>query len=122
MAHNTFKLIIDRYPNTAYAKESYYKIIYLEDSLAAKEMNVAKTYTSLKKYIASLKRYKNIVNQYQTSSYVAESLYRMVEIYLILGIKEEAVINARVLGHNYPDSKWYKFSYKLIEDNKEFMN
>ena len=77
MAYSTFNLIIDRYPETAYAKEAYYKIIFLEDSLAAKEMNVAKTYTSLKKYIASLKKYKNIVNQYQTSSYVAESLYRM---------------------------------------------
>ena len=122
MAYNTFNLILDRYPDTPYAKEAYYKIIFLEDSLAAKEMNVAKTYTSLKKYIASLKRYKNIVNQYQTSSFVAEALYRIVEIYLILGVKEEAVINARVLGYNYPGSKWYKFSYKLFEDNKEFMN
>ena len=116
MAYTTFNLILDRYPNSIYAKEAYYKIIFLEDSLAAKEMNVAKTYSSLKKYIAAIKRYKNIINDYQTSSYVPEALYRMIEIYLILGIKEEAIINARVLGYNFPDSKWYKYGYKLIKN------
>ena len=122
MAHTTFNLIIDRYPTSLYARDAYYKITFLEDSLAAKEINVAKTYSSLKKYIAALKRYKTVVNKYQTSSYVPEALYRMVEIYIILGIKEEAVINARVLGYNFPNSKWYKFGYDLIKDNKKYMN
>ncbi len=115
-AHQTFKLILDRYPETSYAKDAYYKTIFLEDILAAKELNVAKTYLSLKKYIAAIKRFKNIVNNYQTSSFVPESLHRLVEIYLILGVNEEAIINARVLGYNFPDSKWYKYSYKLLKD------
>ena len=117
-AYQTFKLILDRYPETSYAKDSYYKIIFLEDILAAKELNVAKTYLELKKYIAAIKRYKNIVNNYQTSSFVPESLHRLVEIYLILGVQEEAILSARVLGHNFPDSKWYKYSYKLLKENK----
>ena len=115
-AHQTFKLILDRYPNTTYAKDAYYKIIFLEDILAAKELNVAKTYLSLKKYIAAIKRFKNIVNSYQTSSFVPESLHRLVEVYLILGVNEEAIVNARVLGYNFPNSKWYKYSYKLLKD------
>ena len=115
-AHQIFKLILDRYPNTTYAKDSYYKIIFLEDILAAKELNVAKTYLSLKKYIAAIKRFKNIVNSYQTSSFVPESLHRLVEVYLILGVNEEAIVNARVLGYNFPNSKWYKYSYKLLKD------
>ena len=115
-AHQIFKLILDRYPNTTYAKDSYYKIIFLEDILAAKELNVAKTYLSLKKYIAAIKRFRNIVNSYQTSSFVPESLHRLVEVYLILGVNEEALVNARVLGYNFPNSKWYKYSYKLLKD------
>ena len=76
------------------------------------------TYFSLKKYIAATKRFKRIINSYQTTTYVPEALHRLVEIYLILGIKEEAIVNARVLGYNYPDSKWYKLSYKLLKKNK----
>ncbi len=117
-AYQTFKLILDRYPDTAYAKDSYYKLIFLEDIMAAKEMNIAKTYFSLKKYIAAAKRFKNIVNNYQTTSFVPEALHRLVEVYLILGVTEEALLNARVLGHNFPDSKWYKYSYKLLEEKK----
>ena len=120
-AYQTFKIIIDRYPNTTYAKDAYYKIIFLEDVLAAKEINVGKTYLSLKKYIAALKRFKNVVNNYQTTSYVPEALHRLVEIYLILGVNNEALINARVLGHNFPDSKWYKYTYKLLK-NKKLIN
>ena len=114
-AYQTFKIIIDRYPSTKYAKDAYYKIIFLEDVLAAKEINVGKTYLSLKKYISAMKRFKNIVNNYQTTSFVPEALHRLVEIYIILGVNEEALINARVLGHNFPNSKWYKYSYKLLK-------
>ena len=102
-------------------KDSFYKIIFIENIMAAKELNVAKTYFSLKKYIAAIKRFKNIVNNYQTSSFVPESLHRLVEIYLILGVNEEAIINARVLGYNFPESKWYKYSYRLLKD-KNLLN
>tara|TARA_B100000029_G_scaffold507208_1_gene591365 strand:+ start:121 stop:909 length:789 start_codon:yes stop_codon:yes gene_type:complete len=117
-AYQTFSLILDRYPNTSYAKDAYYKIVFLENILAAKELSVGKTYLSLKKYIAAIKRFKYIVNNYQTTSYVPEALHRLVEIYLILGVNEEALLNARVLGHNFPDSKWYNYSYKLLKENK----
>ena len=117
MAYDSFRLILDRYPNTDYAKEAYYKLIYLENHIAARELRVGLTYLSLKKHIAALKRFKNIVNNYQTSIYVPEALHRMVEVYIALGIKEEAIINSRVLGYNFPKSKWYKFSYKLLTDN-----
>ena len=116
-ALDIFKLIMDRYPNSNYAKDAYFKIIYLENNLAAKELDVAMTYFSLKKYIASTKRFKRIINDYQTTTYVPEALHRLVEVYLILGVKEEAIVNARVLGYNFPNSKWYKLSYKLLKKN-----
>jgi len=118
VALQTFKLILDRYPNTDYAKDAYFKSIYLENNLAAKELDVAMTYISLKKYISSIKRLKYIVNNYQTTSYVPEALHRLVEVYLILGIKDEAIVNAMVLGYNFPSSQWYKLTYNLLKKNK----
>lgn len=115
-----FKLISDRYPKTNYAKDAYFKIIYLENKLAAKEIDIGMTYLGLKKYISALKRFKFVVNNYQTTNYTPEALHRLVEIYLILGLKEEALVNARVLGYNYPSSTWYKLSYNLLKKKKVF--
>ena len=78
------------------------------------------TYLGLKKYIAALKRFKFVVNNYQTTNYTPEALHRLVEIYLILGVKDEALVNARVLGYNFPDSTWYKLSYNLLKKKKVF--
>ena len=117
-AYQIFQLIMDRYPETSYAKDAYYKLIFLDDFLAAKEMNVGKSYLKLKKYISAIKRFKNIVNNYQTTNFVPEALHRLVEVYLILGVNQEALINARVLGYNFPDSKWYSYSYRLLKEKK----
>ena len=115
-----FKLILDRYPKSNYAKDAYFKIIFLENKLAAKEIDIGMVYLGLKKYISALKRFKSVVNNYQTTDYTPEALHRLVEIYLILGVKEEALVNARVLGHNFPDSTWYKLSYNLLKKKKIF--
>ena len=115
-----FKLILDRYPESNYAKDAYFKIIFLENLLAAKEIDIAMTYLRLKKYVAALKRFKNVVNNFQTSNFTPEALHRLVEIYLILGVKEEALVNARVLGYNFPDSAWYRLSYDLLKKKKAF--
>ena len=115
-----FKLILDRYPKTNYAKDAYFKIIYLENKLAAKEIDIGMTYLTLKKYISALKRFKYVVNNYQTTDYTPEALHRLVEIYIILGLKEEALVNARVLGYNFPSSTWYKLSYNLLKKKKVF--
>ncbi|RPH06498.1 MAG: outer membrane protein assembly factor BamD [Alphaproteobacteria bacterium TMED194] len=115
-----FKLILDRYPKSNYAKDAYFKIIFLENKLAAKEIYIGMTYLGLKKYVSALKRFKFVVNNYQTTNYTPEALHRLVEIYLILGVKEEALVNARVLGYNFPDSTWYKLSYNLLKKKKVF--
>ena len=112
-----FKLILDRYPKSNYAKDAYFKIIFLENKLAAKQIDIGMTYLGLKKYISALKRFKSVVNNYQTTNYTPEALHRLVEIYLILGVKDEALVNARVLGYNFPDSTWYKLSYNLLKKN-----
>lgn len=115
-----FNLILDRYPETNYAKDAYFKIVYLENQLAAKEFDIGMTYLGLKKYVSALKRFKYLVNNYQTTNYTPQALHRLVEIYLILGIKEEALVNARVLGYNFPNSRWYKLTYNLLKRKKIF--
>ena len=96
------------------------RIDSLENRLAEKEIDIGMTYLRLKKYISALKRFKFVVNNYQTTNYTPEALHRLVEIYLILGVKDEALVNARVLGYNFPDSTWYKLSYNLLKKKKVF--
>ena len=117
---DVFRLILDRYPKSNYAKDAHFKVIFLENKLAAKEIDIGMTYLGLKKYISALKRFKFVVNNYQTTNYTPEALHRLVEIYLILGVKDEALVNARVLGYNFPDSTWYKLSYNLLKKKKVF--
>lgn len=114
LALNAFTEVLKRFPETSYAKDAKVKIDLLQDSLAAKEMMVARDYLDTKAYIAALNRFQKVVSDYQTTSQVPEALHRMAEIYLLLGMKEQAQKAAAVLGHNYPGSPWYADSYYLL--------
>lgn len=114
-----FQLILDRYPNTDYALDAEFKIGLLNDILASKEMYVAKYYFERKKWIPSINRYREVVDNYETTIYTEEALHRLVEIYYILGLKEESKKYAKVLGYNYQSSRWYERSYALFDKNYE---
>ena len=109
-----FNQIINRFPNSDYSKDSQQKKILINENIAAKHMNVANYYLNSKKYIAAMNRYKLVVENYSSSKFVPEALYRLVEIYYSLGLLEDAIKTASLLGYNYPDSKWYKYSYDLL--------
>jgi len=113
----TFEFIIRNYPNTDYAVDAEFKIDLLNDILASKEMYIAKYYLEKKKWIPAINRYRNVVDNYQTTIYAEEALHRLVEIYYSLGLKDEAQRYAKVLGYNYQSSKWYEKSYKLFNKN-----
>ena len=113
----TFEFIIRNYPNTDYAVDAEFKIDLLNDILASKEMYLAKYYLEKKKWIPAINRYRNVVDNYQTTIYAEEALHRLVEIYYSLGLKDEAQKYAKVLGYNYQSSKWYEKSYKLFNKN-----
>jgi len=85
--------------------------------LASKEMYIAKYYLEKKKWIPAINRYRDVVDNYQTTIYAEEALHRLVEIYYSLGLKDEAQKYAKVLGYNYQSSKWYEKSYKLFNKN-----
>jgi outer membrane protein assembly factor BamD len=109
------KILKSRYPDSEYAANADNRIRLAEDNLAASEMDVGRYYLKRKNYVAAINRFKTVVSDYQTTAHVEEALARLTESYMALGITKEAQNAAAVLGHNYPDSKWYKDSYALLQ-------
>ncbi len=110
--------VINRFPDSDYARDASFKMNLVLDHLAGKEMEVGRFYLKKSEIIAAINRFKTVVDKYQTTSQIEESLYRLVECYYLLGVEEEAKRYAIVLGNNYPDSIWYKHAYKLIKSKK----
>ena len=106
-----------RYPDSEYAKDADIRIRVAEDNLAASEMEVGRYYLKRKNYVASINRFKTVASEYQTTAHVEEALMRLTECYMALGITKEAQNSAAILGHNYPDSKWYKDAYVLLQSD-----
>jgi outer membrane protein assembly factor BamD len=106
--------LVDRYPKSEYVPDAKFKIQVLQDQLAAKEMEVGRYYLKQRNYTAAINRFRVVISRYQTTRHTEEALERLVEAYMSLGIVGEAQTAAAVLGHNYPDSQWYKDAYALL--------
>lgn len=109
------KTLKTRYPESTYAQKADNHIRLCEDTLAAQEMDVGRYYFKQSNYVAAINRFKTVVTDYQTTAHVEEALYRLTAAYLALGIASEAQNAAAVLGHNFPNSSWYKDSYALLQ-------
>ena len=107
--------LIRRYPATEYASDAKLKLDLVEDHLAGKEMEIGRWYERSGNWLAAAIRFQNVVENYQTTSHAPEALYRLVEANLALGVPEEAVKNAAVLGANYPGNEWYEKAYALVQ-------
>ena len=110
--------VIENYPETDYAYDARYKIDLINDILAAKEVYIGRHYIKKKKWIPALNRFKNVLKNYETTDHVEEAIHRLVEIYYILGMEEESLKYASLLGYNYNSGEWYKETYKIF--NKEY--
>lgn len=110
-----YQSLLQRYPNSRYAAEAENRVRILRDLIAASEMQVGRYYLRHNNYLAAINRFKTVVTEYQTTEQVEEALMRLTEAYMALGIVNEAQTAAAVLGHNFPDSKWYKHAYSLLE-------
>ena len=108
--------VVRRYPDTEYARDARLKLDLTFDHLAGKEMYIGRYYLKDNKHIAAINRFKRVIEQYQTTSHVPEALHRIVEAYLEIGIVDEARAATAVLGHNFPGSRWYEDSYRLLEE------
>lgn len=109
-----YQTLKTRYPNSKYAREADNRIRIAEDSLAASEMNVGRYYLKRGNHVAAINRFKTVVSTYQTTEHVEEALMRLTEAYMALGIKDEAQTAVAILGHNFPQSKWYQDAYVLL--------
>jgi outer membrane protein assembly factor BamD len=116
-AKKYFELVVQKYENTEYAVDSNFKLDYINDILASKEMYIGRYYISKKKWIPAINRFQTVINSYESTIYTEEALHRLVEIHYKIGLKEEAQKYATLLGYNYQSSEWYKKSYVLFNKN-----
>lgn len=114
-AIETYSLLISNYPKSDYAKDAREKLVIGIDQLAGKEMSVGRYYLGNGNYLAAINRFRTVAEQFQTSTHIEEALYRLTEANLAIGLLSEAQTAAAVLGHNYPQSKWYKQAYDLLQ-------
>ena len=110
--------LIENYPDTDFAYDARFKIDLINDTLAAKEVYLGRHYIKKKKWIPALNRFKNVLNNYETTVHVEEAIHRLVEIYYKLGMEQESLKYASLLGYNYNSGEWYKETYKIF--NKEY--
>ena len=121
----TFKTLEKKFPNTEYAIDAKFKLDLIDDILASKEIYIGRYYLDKKKWIAAINRFRNVIDDYETTVYTEEALYRLVEVYYIIGLKEESKKYAQLLGYNYNSSAWYEKSYALFDkkykERKKFL-
>ena len=115
LALKSFDQVINRFPDSKYSKDSRQKIILVKSNIAAKHMEIGRFYLNNKKYIAALNRFKIVIDEYSITKFTPEALHRMVEAYYEMGMYEESYKMASLLGYNYPETKWYKYSYNLVK-------
>jgi outer membrane protein assembly factor BamD len=114
-AVQTLDEVVRKYPGSEYAIAAKRKIEMARDQLAGKEMDIGRWYMERKDYTGAINRFKIVVTRYQTTRHVEEALLRLTEAYMSLGIIDEAQTSAAVLGHNFPDSRWYKDAFALMQ-------
>jgi outer membrane protein assembly factor BamD len=107
--------VVARWPDSEYVEDAKEKIRFARDQLAGKEMQIGRYYLERREYLAAIKRFRYVVEQYPNTRHVEEALARLTESYYAMGLTSEAQTAAAVLGHNYPDSQWYADSYKLLQ-------
>jgi outer membrane protein assembly factor BamD len=104
-----------RYPNSRYAADARLKVDLVNDHLAGKEMEIGRFYQRRALWLASVLRFRAVVDKYETTTHAPEALFRLTEGYLAMGVPAEAKKSAAVLGANYPGSEWYERAYKLMQ-------
>jgi len=114
-ALKNFDALVRRFPESRYARDATLKRDLTLDHLAGKEMEIGRYYLNRGEINAAVNRFRAVIRDYQTTTHVPEALHRLVEAYLTFGLKDQALKVAAVLGHNYPGSKWYESSFKLMD-------
>ena len=118
LAKKYLETVIKNYPDTDYAKDSKYKLDYITEVMASKEMYLSRYYVEREKWIPAIKRFQKVISDYDTTIFVEEALHRLVELNYKIGLENEAEKYALLLGYNYKSSMWYEASYRIV--NKDY--
>ena len=118
LSKKELNFIIKNYPDTDFAYDARFKIDLINETLAAKEVYLGRQYIKKKKWIPALNRFKNVLNEYETTVHVEEAIHRLVEIYYKLGMEQESLKYASLLGYNYNSGEWYRETYRIF--NKKY--
>ena len=113
-AKKIFTIVVKDFSKSEYAIDAEFKLDLINDTLASKEMYIGRYYVERKKWIPAINRFKSVIQNYDTTIYTEEALHRLVEIYYIIGLKNEAQKYAKLLGYNYQSSEWYSKSYSVF--------
>ena len=114
-AKKIFQNVVKKYPQTDFAIDAEFKLDLINDIMASKEIYIGRYYVDKKKWISAINRFRTVIDDYDTTIYVEEALYRLVETYYIMGLEEEAKKYANLLGYNYNSSEWYERSYSIFD-------
>ena len=114
-AKNIFLGVVNKYPKTDFAVDAKFKLDSIYETLASKEIYIGRYYFDKKKWISAINRFRTVTDKYDTTIYTEEALHRLVEIYYIIGLEEEAKKYAYILGYNYRSSEWYERSYSIFD-------
>ncbi|MBV8565676.1 MAG: outer membrane protein assembly factor BamD [Methylobacteriaceae bacterium] len=114
-ALEAFTDLVNKYPKSEYADDAKFKIQVTRDQLAGKEMSIGRHYLARQNYVGAINRFREVLAKYQNTRHTEEALERLTEAYMALGITNEAQTAAAILGHNFPDSQWYKDAYDLLK-------
>ena len=118
-AKTKFLFVLNKYPKTEYALDAEFKLNLINDILASKEMYIGRYYFEKKKWIAAIRRFRTVIDEYDTTVYTPEALHRLVEVHYTIGLIDEAEKYAQLLGYNYASSEWYENSYSLFNKTYE---
>jgi outer membrane protein assembly factor BamD len=114
-AMNAMKEVVERWPESEYVEDARTKVRFARDQLAGKEMQIGRYYQERREYVAAITRFRNVVEVYSDTRHIEEALARLTETYYAMGMVSEAQTAAAVLGHNYPESEWYRSSLALLQ-------
>ena len=117
-AYDEFSELINRYPESAYAKKSLTHLNQLKNHLAAKEIQVGKFYQSEGYYLAGIKRYKTVLSEYKNTIHIPESIFRLIECYISIGLVKQSYYLYRILEYNFPKTRWAREGKDLLKEHK----
>ena len=115
LARDALNDVVRRYPGSDYARDAEIKLDMVRDQLAGKDMEIGRWYLRRNQHLAAVNRFKTVIDEFETTTHVPEALYRLIESYVSLGLIDQAIASASVLGYNYPDSVWYEDGYDLLD-------